>query len=228
MNRTVTVTGTGEIRVKPDIIRISFALSAKNTHYTDMMQQADMQMTALRQAMQHCDIEPEQLKTADYSVRTEYEHMPDENGNYRQVFSGYVCRHELLLELPLNMTKLAEILRAAENSLTEPEFHIAFSVRDCHAAEAQALKAAAEQARRNAEALAAAAGVRLGRLISVSNRSGTPNLVSPTNYTMMRAKMPAGACDAASAITPEDICTEETAELVWEILDGQEAASLKD
>ena len=139
MNRTVTVTGTGEIRVKPDIIQISFALSAKNTHYTDMMQQADMQMTALRQAMQHCNIEPEQLKTSDYTVRTEYEHMPDENGNYRQVFSGYVCRHELLLELPLNMTKLAEILHAAENSLTEPEFHISFSVRDRHAAEAQAL-----------------------------------------------------------------------------------------
>ena len=30
---------------------------------------------------------------------------------------------------------------AAENSLTEPEFHISFSVRDRHAAEAQALKA---------------------------------------------------------------------------------------
>lgn len=221
MERTVTVTGTGEVRVKPDIIQISFVLNAKNTHYTDMMQQADVQLSALRQALQHCDIEPEQLKTSDYSVQTAYEHLPDENGNYRQVFSGYVCRQVLLLELPLNMPKLSEILRAAENSLTEPEFHISFSVRDRHAAEAQALKAAAEQARCNAEALAAAAGIRLGRLISVSNRSGSPNLVSPTNYTMMRAKMQAAACDAAAAITPEDIRTEETAELVWEIAEEE-------
>lgn len=220
MERTVTVTGTGEVRVKPDIIQISFVLNAKNTHYTDMMQQADTQLSALRQALQHCGIQPEQLKTSDYSVQTAYEHLPDENGNFRQVFSGYVCRQALLLEQPLNMMKLAEILRAAENSLTEPEFHISFSVRDRHAAEAQALKAAAEQARCNAEALAAAAGIRLGKLISVSNRSGSPDLVSPTNYTMMRAKIPVAACDAAAAITPEDIRTEETAELVWEILDA--------
>ncbi len=221
MQRTVTVTGTGEIRVKPDIIQISFVLSAKNTHYTDMMQQADVQLNALRTALQHCEIEPEQLKTSDYSVRTEYEHLPDENGNYRQVFSGFVCRHVMMLELPLNMAKLAEILRAVENSLTEPEFHIAFTVRDRHAVEADALKAAAEQARCNAEALAAAAGIRLGKLVSVSNRSGTPNLTSPTNYTMLRAKMSDAVCESAAAITPEDIRTEETAELVWEILEEE-------
>ena len=221
MLRTVTVTGNGEIRVKPDIIQISFVLNAKNTHYTDMMEQADIQLNALRQAMLHCDIEPEQLKTSDYSVRTEYEHLPDENGNYRQVFSGYVCRHVLLLELPLDMQRFSKILRAAENSLTEPEFHISFTVRDRYAVQAKALQVAAEQARCNAEALAAATGIRLGRLISVSNRSGTPDMTAPTNYTMFRAKMSDAVCESAAAITPEDIRTEETAELVWEILDEE-------
>ena len=219
MTRTVTVTGTGEIRVKPDIIRITFALTAKNMHSTDMRQQADAQLTALRQALQDGSVLPEQLRTSDYNVRTEYEHLPDENGNYRQVFSGYVCRHVLLLEMPLDMAKLAEILRAAENSLTEPELNIAFSVQNRNAAQAEALRAAAAQARCNAEALAEAAGIRLGQLISVSNRSSNADMISPTNYAMPRAKMSLADCGSVAAITPEDIRTEETAELVWEILD---------
>lgn len=219
MPRTIAVTGTGEIRVKPDIIQITFTLTAKNTHYSDMMQQADTQLSALQAAVSRSGIRAEQLKTTDYSVNTEYEHLADETGNYRQVFAGYVCRHTLLLELPLDMALLSGVLRAAEDSLTEPEFLITFTVRDRQKVQAQALKVAAEQARCNAEVLAAAAGVQLGQLLSISNHSTVQPMISPTNYTMLRAKMADGVCGAGAAITPEDICTQETAELIWEITD---------
>ena len=102
---------------------------------------------------------------------------------------------------------------------TAPELHIAFTVKDRYAAQAAALKAAAQQARNSAEALAAASGVRLGRLLSVTNRCSPELPLSPTNFTMMRAKT---ADMGTAAITPEDIRTEETATFVWELLPVQD------
>ena len=218
--RTISVTGTGTASVQPDLMRLTFVLAAKHAQYSDMMQQADGQLAALQQALQGCGIAPEALKTADYQVTTEYSHQPDEHGNYRQVFEGYQCRHVLVIESAPDPARLSALLNAADQSGTAPELHIAFTVKDRYAAQAAALKAAAQQARNSAEALAEASGVRLGRLLSVTNRCSPEMPLSPTNFTMMRAKT--ADMGAAAAITPEDIRTEETATFVWELLPVQD------
>ena len=212
MERTITVTGTGRLSLPPDTIQMHLTLTAKHPEYAAAMQEADRRFSALQTALGGAGIPAEQLRTEHYHVDTEYQHLPDENGNYRQVFTGYICRHTLMLELELDLKQLGRILSAAEQSGAEPEFGIAFTLRDQDAVHEKLLKLAAEQARRDAEILASAAGASLGSLVAVRYRDDTPQ--PAVGGVMLRA---AKMCDAA-AITPEKITSEESAGFVWELI----------
>lgn len=210
MEHTISVTGTGRLSLPPDTIQMHMTLTAKDPVYAAAMQDADRRFTALQTALEHAGIPAEQLHTEHCHVDTEYQHLPDENGNYRQVFAGYICRHTLLLELGLDLRQLGALLSAAEKSGAEPEFGIAFILRDQEAVHEKLLKLAAEQARRDAEILAASAGAKLGDLAAVRYHDEQPQ--AGGGMMLRAAKM----CDAAS-ITPEQITMEESAVFVWEL-----------
>ncbi len=216
MSNTVTVKGTGSVHVPPDTIEISFTLQAKAEQYAETMRIAEEKRTALTAAVTAAGCAEHALKTADFRVNTDYEHLPDENGNYRPVFKGYVCVHSFRLELPVDMKLLAAVLGAAERSDSEPEFSVSFTVKDRFAVQEQVLRDAAAQARRNAEILADASGVRLGALCSVSYEDCRNRLESQTRCNLMTAGKVAMA-SADMNIAPDDITVEETAVFVWEI-----------
>ena len=211
MDRSITVTGTGRISLPPDTVQMHLTLTAKDPDYAAAMQDAERRFSALQAALQKAGIAAEELRTERCQVDTDYQHLPDENGNYRQVFAGYICRHTLLLELGLDLKQLGAILSAAEQSGAEPEFGIAFTLRDQAAVHDQLLKCAAEQARRDAEILASAAGASLGKLTAIRYRDDTPQ--PPAGMMIRAAKM-----NDAMSITPEQITTEESAVFVWELV----------
>lgn len=213
MERTVTVTGTGRLSLPPDTIELTFMLTAKDPDYSVMMQEAERRFAALKAAAEEAGISAEQLHTVYYNVDTDYQHLPDENGNYRQVFAGYVCRHSLLLEIGMDMELLGAVLSAAEQSGAEPELHFAFTLRDQDAVHEKLLKLAAENARRDAEILAVAAGAALGNLTAVRYRdSSMPQTECGSGMLLRAAKM-----NDAASITPEQIHAEESAVFVWEL-----------
>ncbi|MBR3044765.1 MAG: SIMPL domain-containing protein [Oscillospiraceae bacterium] len=210
MERTITVTGTGRLSLPPDTIQIHMTLTAKNPDYAAVMQDADRRFAALQSAVEEAEIPAEKLRTEHYQVDTEYQHLPDENGNYRQVFAGYICRHTLMLELELDLKLLGEVLAAAEKSGAEPEFGITFTLRDQETVHEKLLKLAAEQAHKDAIVLATSAGAALGSLAAVRYHDEQPQ--AGGGMMLRAAKM----CDAAS-ITPEQITMEESAVFVWEL-----------
>ena len=213
MERTVTVTGTGRCTLPPDTIRMHFTLTAKDPDYAAVMQDADRRFAALQSAAKAAGIAPEQLRTESWHVDTDYEHLPDEHGNYRQVFPGYVCRQMLLLEIGVDLKLLGAVIQAAESSGADPEFRISFTLRNRDTVHDALLKAAAEQARRDAEILAAASGAKLGALAAIRYRDDAPQLTAGTEMMLRAAKM-----NDAAAMTPEQITAEESAVFVWELL----------
>lgn len=212
MERSVTVTGTGRLSLPPDTIQMTILLIAKDPDYAAMMQDADRRYAALISAAESAGIPAEQLRTTGFQVDTEYQHLPDENGNYRQVFAGYVCRHSLLLEIGMDLKLLGAVLSAAEQSGAGPELHFAFTLRDQAAVHEKLLRLAAEHARQDAEILAAAAGAKLGKLTAVRYRDEQPAYAG--GGVMLRA---AAKMNDSAAITPDQIQAEESAVFVWEL-----------
>ena len=53
------------------------------------------------------------VKTTNFNVRTDYNSVKDQNGNYRLEFRGYVGSHNLKLEFVLDVRRLPLVLHLA-------------------------------------------------------------------------------------------------------------------
>ena len=212
--RTITVKGAGAAAVRPDCIRITIDLNARDADYSLAMELAAVQTEELHRAVQAAGIQ-EELKTTNFNVRTEYDRMQDERGVWKQAMSGYCCTHQLVLELPLDLDKLSEVLRSVSDCNASPECRIAFTLCDPRAAEELLLRDAAANALERAEILANASGCQLGELQCIDYRLGQHDLVSNTAFGMedgmqlRAAKIP--------AFSPEDIHLSEDVAFTWEL-----------
>ena len=117
MGRTLTVKGIGKISVKPDYTVVSISLKVLNKVYDDAMEKAGMQIEALREALCAIGFEKQDLKTTGFNVNSRYNNERDKNGNYKNVFAGFECIHQLKLEFDFDMKKLALVLSALSTSL---------------------------------------------------------------------------------------------------------------
>lgn len=220
MTRTITVRGTGHIRLKPDMTVVSLNIIARSREHDKAMSQAAEALAQLRDAIENAGVDSDLLKTSSFSVQTEYNGVNDRNGVYRNVFVGYICSHGVSLELDLDAALLSRVLSAIASSVAEPELNIRFTVRDRNAVSRSLLESAAANAREKAEILAAASGVKLGELVTIEYGFGELEPYSPTRFTMAKRCMANGAVPVCEdmAIAPEDIELSDSASFVWELL----------
>lgn len=88
--KTITVKGVGKASVKPDLIVISMRLETEDKEYTTTTLAAAQRIDALNKSLEEIGFGKDALKTTDFSVRTVYESVREQGGNYKSVFKG-VC-----------------------------------------------------------------------------------------------------------------------------------------
>lgn len=217
--RTITIKGVGKVSVKPDLIVVSIRLETENKEYDKTMELASEKINILNKSLQEIGFEKNAVKTTNFNVRTNYENVKTENGNYKNVFCGYVCTHNLKIEFDFDINRLSKVLSAISECLAKPEFSISFTVKDSTVISAELLKSASQNAKEKAEILCGASDVKLGELVSIDYNWGEINVYSNTNYNIERGCMlKAGACSVNIDIEPENINVNDTATFVWEIL----------
>lgn len=217
MTRTITVKGTGSVSLTPDLTEISMTLKTLDKDYDRAVEQSAALLDGLREALEGLGFAGEELKTRSFNISTQYDSQRDEQGNYRSVFAGYACIHDLMLEFDFDTQRLSDVLRAVAGCIAEPELSIRFSVRDREGASDALLRSAAENARHRAQLLAEASGAVLGQLVSIDYSWGELDIYSRTNYAM-DAKCMAMPNSAAMDFTPDDIRLEDNVTFVWELL----------
>ena len=217
MERTITVKGTGSVSVKPDLTVITLSLESVRKDYDTAMEQAAQKLEALQEALAAVGFAGTDIKTTGFNVRTEYESERDMNGNYRSVFKGYCCRHDLSLSFDFDTALLSKVLSAVASCLSEPELNIRFSVKDPAAVNEALLEDAARNARQKAGILAAASGVELGELLSIDYSWGELNLYSDTDCNIPLLPMMAKEYSVDMDVEPDDIRLRDTATFVWRI-----------
>lgn len=216
--KIITVKGVGNVSVKPDLIVVSMKLATEDREYEKTMELAAQRISLINGSLEKIGFKKNSVKTTDFNVRTNYESVKDKSGNYKSVFKGYVCNHNLKVEFDFNTKMLASVLSAISESLAKPEFSISFTVKDSSAVCGELLKSAVKNAKEKAEILCSASGVKLGELVSIDYNWGEIDLYSDTNYEVGDRFMAKAACLSNIDIQPDDIKTTDTATLVWEIL----------
>lgn len=217
MGRTITVKGMGRASAKPDYVVLSMILESTDKEYDKAMGIASDRIQQLNETLCGIGFEKGDLKTTNFNVRTDYERVKDRNGDYRNVFSGYEVTHNLKLAFDFNMNRLSQTLSAISGCLSHPQISIAFTVKDATAINEEMLRSAAMNAKRKAEILCEASGVKLGDLIAIDYNWGELDIYSHTHYDCCEDALYPMAASKAIDIDPDDIDVSDTATFVWEL-----------
>lgn len=216
MNRLITIKGTGNISIKPDLTIITMNLESQKYDYEETMKLAAKSINILQDAIETAGFDRKDLKTTNFNIRTHYENYRDKDNNYKSKFDGYVCEQGLKLEFDFNTDLMSKVLTAIGKAPIEPNLNIQFSIKDKDAVNEELLIRATENAKRKAEILTKALGVTLGDLISIYYNWRELHLYSPTRFNLEEQSMPMAKLSAPD-IEPDDIDVSDTVTFVWEI-----------
>lgn len=216
MSRSITVKGTGNVSMRPDLIIITMVLETKHLEYDRTMELAARSAEALQLAVEAAGSAREDLKTTNLNIRTEYESYHDQDNNYRTKFAGYVFEQDLTLEFQFDNSVVSNVLDAIAAAPVTPRLDIRFSVKDQEAVKEELLKKAADNAKAKAEILTRSAGVELGDLISIDYSWVDIGLYSQSSVAW-EEKLTEARSAPFMDIEPENIEASDTVTFIWEI-----------
>lgn len=219
--RTIRVTGKGQIKVKPDMTRITISLEKTYPEYQETLKKSAEDTEQLKTLLSAFGFDRSDLKTLHFNVDTEYESYREKDV-YKQRFLGYKYSHVMKLEFDSDNERLGKILYALANCPLHPEFRLSYTVKDPESAKNELLGRAVTDAKEKAAVLVKAAEICLKDIQTIDYSWGQINLeVQPMNR-MLAAD---ACCPTVGAklesydmdIEPDDIDVSDTVTVIWEI-----------
>lgn len=181
---TVVVSGEGNSAIAPDmaIITLSVVKDAKTAREALDANNADM--AAVLKALKEGGIEARDLQTSGFTINPQYSYPTGNDGQNRPPeLVGYQVVNGLSIRVR-DLSKLGEIIDQSVTLGVNQGGSIQFTNDKPEAAITEARKAAVADAKAKAETLTEAAGVKLGRVIEISEVVGRPQPVMMARSSM--------------------------------------------
>lgn len=216
--RTIRVTGKGNLKIRPDMTRITVTLTEVCKEYAEALKRSSEDTEKLKDLLSGFGFVRADLKTLSFNVDPEYEGY-NENGAYKQRLVGYRYRHTAKIEFDSDNDRLGKVLYALAGSALCPEFNISYTVKNREAAKNELLSKAVADAKEKAAVLTKAAGLTLKDIQSIDYSWGEIDMeVRATNGMALR-KMSADCADKSFSmdLEPDDISVSDTVTVIWEI-----------
>jgi len=210
--RTLTVTGTAEVSVSPDICYISFGVETihKKSAREGYRINAEL-MNALSVAVKATGIAPKDIQTSSFSVTPQYHYEDD---GHRRVFDGYRVYQSLDVNVR-DLDKASAVLDAGMDAGATQVNNVTFAVENPKKYTADARVEAVKAAQAKAQTMADLTGVKLGKPISISESEpgGSGRYYAQANVSFDRA---AGGEDTPS-LQPGEFKLTRTVYITYEI-----------
>ena len=178
--RTITVSGTGLVTLTPDIAYINIGVQTQDASATVAMNDNNTRAAGIIAAIKAFGIAEKDIQTTNFSIYPQQQY--DDQGTITGIV--YIVNNTVYVTVR-DLSKLGDMLdatvRAGANSING----ITFDVADKAAALTQARQAAVAEARKQADELVTATGVKLGEVQTISYYDSTPSPV----YVSARADM---------------------------------------
>jgi uncharacterized protein len=160
----VTATGEGRVEAAPDIAWLSFGITAREPTVAAARDQVAGGVARLITLARNTGLRDEHIATAALSVSPDYEWHPETR---QRVLQGYVVSRQVTLRLT-DLGKLGELTEQALGLGVTDASPAVFDTSRRKELEAEALAAAARDARARAEVMANALGVNLGAPLRIA------------------------------------------------------------
>jgi uncharacterized protein YggE len=187
---SIRVTGDAVVTAKPDRARIDVGVVTQAPQSQDAAAQNARRVDGVLAALRKALGASADIKTISYSLNPNYQYQP--NGREPKI-TGYTATNVVRVTLD-DLAKIGNVIDGATQAGANQVQSIQFTLRDEQAVRGQALREAALKARAEADALAAALGLKINRIMSVEEAGP---IVVP-----MRDVMFAARAEAAAAPTP--------------------------
>ena len=167
--RKISVSGNGQVAAEPDRAIVSLGVEARKPKIGDARAEVARTIEAVLKLTRELKIDPKFVRATRVTVQAEYDWN---NPSHERNLLGYLVARQVQVELR-DLEKLGVLLERSidigANQVSDPQLD---SSRR-HEFEREALGKAVEDARLNAEALAHAAGAKVGAVRTLSASSGS-------------------------------------------------------
>lgn len=164
--RSISVSGSGSIRVPADTARLTFSVITKEKMALDSVQNNATKMNNVYDALKKIGIDEKNISTSNYSL---YQETIYKDGKNEPGF--YVTSNDIIVLLD-DIDKSGIVIDTAIAAGVNRMNGISFFVRDSQVALDQARILAFQQAKEKAELYAKEAGCKLGKVLSIVEDGG--------------------------------------------------------
>jgi len=189
---TISVAGTGNISIKPDLAVMDFSVVSEAKTVADATADNNAKMNAIIDVAKSLGVDQKDLQTAGYNVNPHYDtvkstditSVPDLSssdtfqyytnaGLGKRVLSGYDVTQTLTIKMRGEMmNKIGQVIEEATAAGANQVGDLQFTVDDPSAVQAQVREIAIKDAKSKAEILAKQLNVKLVRITSYSDGGG--------------------------------------------------------
>jgi hypothetical protein len=168
--RTISVSGAGAVTSKPDQLNAEIGVISVQNSLDEALAEANSKMAAVIAALKGLGIADKDIQTSNFTISIE-------RANYPGPITGYQVSNTLHVTLR-DLSNAGDAIDQAVKAGANDVYSVSFAVSDTTALATQARKAAVADAMSKAQEIAGAAGVQLGRVLTIT----TDAAQSPSYY----------------------------------------------
>lgn len=187
----IVVTGEGEASIAPDMALLSLTVMREAASAREALDANNAAMTDVTEAIKLFGIADRDLQTAGLQIMPRYDYTNKPDGTQEAKLVAYQVTNTLSVRVR-DLVKTGEILDKAVSLGVNQGGNITFANDDPSAIITEARKKAVAEATAKANTLADAAGVKLGRVVEISDQS----------YSAQPMPIEAKAFDRVAAAVP--------------------------
>jgi uncharacterized protein YggE len=209
--RTISVTGEGEVSASPDLAIVSFAVETTAKRARDAVAENAKKSTAVADALKKMLQSKDKLSTTRYSLDPTYEQR-ERGSTIQPSINGYVARNEVRVELHA-IDSVGALIDAATAAGANRVSDLQFTLDNRSSFLREALQNAGREAQEQAKSVAAALGVQLKQVFSAT--TSTPPIVLPRRY--QNAGLAMAESRAPTPVEPGEVTVHATLYVTYEI-----------
>jgi len=198
----IRAAGEGVVSVRPDQAKVSFAVVTEAATAAEAAAANATQTTKLIEALRSVLGPNAEIRTASYSLSPKYVY-PRDGGT--PTLTGFTAQNTLDAVIG-DLAKIGATIDAGIRGGANRVDSFQLMLKDDSAARAQALKAAGQKARADAEAIASGLGVRVGAVLSADEGYGIRPLAADVKTfaaTAAQTPVETGTLEVRATVTVE-------------------------
>jgi uncharacterized protein len=170
----LTISETGEVQAKPDLVIINFSVVNEAKTATEAMDNNSKLMNDVAEAMKKAGIDAKDLKTLTFNISPRYEYPSDkEYYSGKRVLAGYDATNQLEVKIR-DLSKIGVIIETATMAGANEVASLQMVIENKDSLKVQAREQAIIKAKARAQSMASDLEVKLGKVISFSENYYLP------------------------------------------------------